>query len=171
MHARTASTLMLLMTIVAPTSVGQADDHPRNHGAHTPESAANASATEPNDAAATRVQFPDQLRDHTLANMRDHLRALSEIQEQIAKQNYNLAAEIAEERLGMTSLKRHGASEVAKYMPKGMQDAGSAMHRAASKFALIAQESAVDHEMGKSVAALATLTQACVACHAGYRLR
>ena len=71
----------------------------------------------------------------------------------------------------MSSLKLHGAHEVAKYMPKGMQDAGTAMHRAASKFALTAQESAVDNNMGKSVTALATLTQTCVACHAVYRLQ
>ncbi len=168
MQAHTPFTFMLLMITAAPASFGQGDEHQHGHAANMPGAVANSAATEP---AATQVQFPEQLRDHTLANMRDHLRALSEIQAQIATQNYTLAAEIAEQRLGMTSLKRHGASEVAKYMPQGMQEAGSAMHRAASRFALTAQESAVDHEMGKSVAALATLTQACVACHAAYRLR
>jgi mono/diheme cytochrome c family protein len=103
--------------------------------------------------------------------MRDHLSVLAEIQGHISTHRYDLAAEIAEQRLGMSSLKLHGAHEVEKYMPKGMQNAGSAMHHSASKFALAAQESAIDNDMGKSVAALATLTQACVACHAVYRLR
>lgn len=56
-------------------------------------------------------------------------------------------------------------------MPQGMQDAGTAVHHAATRFALAAQESAVDRDMHKSPAALATLSRACVACHAGYRLR
>lgn len=103
--------------------------------------------------------------------MRDHLSVLAEIQGNLATHRYDIAAEIAEQRLGMSSLKLHGAHEVAKYMPKGMQDAGTAMHRAASKFALTAQESAIDKDMSKSVTALAALTQACVACHAVYRLR
>lgn len=170
MHAPTLSALLLLMAAVSPVSFGEAG-HRHDHAARTSEPALNPVVSEPTGVPPGLVYFPDQLRDHTLANMRDHLRALSEIQEQIAKQNYNGAAEIAEERLGMTSLKRHGAHEVAKYMPKGMQVAGSAMHHAASKFALTAQESAVDRDMGKSVAALATLTQACVNCHASYRLR
>ena len=171
MKAHTALALTLLMSSVAPASFSQPDEHRHDHAAPTPGTAAKPVVSEPTGALPGLVYFPDQLRDHTLANMRDHLRALGEIQEQVAKQNYNGAAEIAEQRLGMTSLKRHGAHEVAKYMPPGMQQAGSTMHRAASKFALVAQESAVDRDMGKSVAALATLTQACVACHASYRLR
>lgn len=56
-------------------------------------------------------------------------------------------------------------------MPQGMQAAGAAMHHAASRFALTAQESAIDRDMGKSIAALAALTHTCAGCHAGYRLR
>ncbi|MBI3523042.1 MAG: hypothetical protein HY066_00725 [Betaproteobacteria bacterium] len=156
MQNHTAFILTLLAAAVTPASFGLTVEHRHDHAAGT---------------GPVLVHFPQQLRDHTLANMRDHLSALAEIQGYIAAHRYDSAAEIAEQRLGMSSLKLHGAHEVAKYMPKGMQDVGSAMHRAASKFALTAQESAVDHDMGKSVAALATLTQACVACHAGYRLR
>jgi hypothetical protein len=45
------------------------------------------------------------------------------------------AGKIAEERLGMSSLRLHCGAEVAKYMPQGMQDAGMEMHKAASRFA------------------------------------
>ena len=77
------------------------------------------------------------------------------------------AAEIAESRLGMSSLKSHGASHMAKFMPKGMRQAGTSMHRAASRFALKAQEG----DVLSAYKALPEVTSACVACHSGYRIR
>lgn len=117
------------------------------------------------------VAFPDQLRVHTMANMRDHLRALAEIQEALAGQHFDEAGRIAEQRLGMSSLAAHGAHEVAKYMPQGMQDAGTSMHHGASQFAIELQRTAVTGDLKPALAALARTTQACVACHAGYRLQ
>jgi len=117
------------------------------------------------------VEFPAALRDHELANMRDHLRTLSEIEGYLAKHDFDQAAALAEKRLGMSSFDLHGAHEVAPYMPKGMQDAGTAMHHAASRFAITAQEAAVDNDVGHALAALNVVTQACVACHAAYRLQ
>jgi hypothetical protein len=117
------------------------------------------------------VHFPDDLREHTLANMRDHLLALQEIQEALARKQEDKAARIAEERLGMTSLQLHGAHEVAKYMPQGMQDAGSEMHRLASRFAIEAQNAAVTGDLRPALEALSRVTSQCVGCHAGYRLK
>lgn len=153
-----------LLTLAIPVH-GQHSDHQHHHSqpAATPKSSV---AIKPR-----LVKFPTRLREETLSNMRDHLLALAEIQDQLANGQFDQAAEIAEKRLGMSSLHDHGAHEVAKYMPKGMQEAGGAMHRAASRFALTAQEAAIDRDTGKALGALATLTQACVACHAGYRLR
>ena len=124
-------------------------------------------------AADTRqfVRFPDELREHTLANMRDHLLALQEIQEALARKQEDKAARVAEERLGMTSLQLHGAHEVAKYMPRGMQDAGSEMHRSASRFAIEAQNAGVTGELRPALEALSQVTAQCVGCHAGYRLK
>lgn len=116
------------------------------------------------------VKFPEPLRDHTLANMRDHLMALGEMQDALATGQFDRAADVAEQRLGMSSLKTHGAHEVAKYMPQGMQDAGTAMHRSASRFATIAKDASVTGDLRPALAALAQLSQTCVACHAGYRL-
>jgi hypothetical protein len=117
------------------------------------------------------VTFPPQLREHTLVNMRDHLLALAQIQEALARGAYDEAGRIAEQRLGMTSLVAHNAHEAAKYMPQGMQDAGTAMHRGASRFAVELQKTAVTEDLKPALAALAETTQACVACHAGYRLQ
>jgi hypothetical protein len=116
------------------------------------------------------VRFPLELREHTLANMRDHLLALQEIQERLAKGELDQASDIAERRLGMSSLTTHGAHEVAKYMPQGMQDAGTAMHRSASRFSVAALDAAVTNDLKPALSALADVTASCVACHAAYRL-
>ncbi len=171
MPARAAFACVLLLTTVVWPSFGRAGEKSHDHARHMGVQQNGTPATKAAAAAPRLVRFPARLRDRTLTNMRDHLLALAEIEDQLAGQHYEIAAEIAEQRLGMSSLKLHGAHEVAEYMPQGMQDAGTAMHHAASRFALAAEESAVDRDMNKSLAALATLTRACVACHAAYRLR
>lgn len=71
------------------------------------------------------VEYPPAMKEHTLASMRDHLLAISQIQEAMGNEQYNKAAEIAETRLGQTALKDHHAHENAKFMPKGMQKIGT----------------------------------------------
>jgi hypothetical protein len=113
------------------------------------------------------VPLPQMMQEHMMANMRDHLVSLNEILSTMAGGDLESAAEIAESRLGMSSLQSHGASRMAKFMPEGMRNAGTSMHRAASRFALKAQE-------GDPLAAygsLAEVTAACVACHSAYRIR
>jgi hypothetical protein len=78
---------------------------------------------------------------------------------------------LAERRLGLSSLGLHGAHDVARFMPEGMQAAGTAMHRSASRFALVAKDASVTGDVRASLAALAQLSQACVACHAAYRIQ
>ena len=116
------------------------------------------------------VHFPAPLRDHTLASMRDHLLTLQRIQEALAAGQYDAAAKLAEQRLGLSSFGLHEAHEVAKYMPKGMAEAGNAMHRAASRFAVTAQTAGATGDVKPALAALSQVTMACVSCHAGYRL-
>jgi len=117
------------------------------------------------------VEFPPALREHTLANMRDHLQTLQEIQSQLGMGHPDVAAGIAEARLGLSSLQLHGAADVARYMTQGMQDAGTAMHRAASRFAIAAEDASVTGELKPVFAGLADITAQCVGCHAGYRLK
>jgi len=117
------------------------------------------------------VRFPPALIEHTLANMRDHLQTLQEIQSQLGMGHPEVAAGIAEARLGLSSLQLHGAADVAKYMPQGMQDAGTAMHRAASRFAIAAADAAVTGDLKPVFAGLAEITAQCVGCHSGYRLK
>lgn len=117
------------------------------------------------------VEFPPMLAEETLANMRDHLQTLQEIQMQLGTGHPDVAAKLAESQLGMSSLGLHGAADVSKYMPQGMQDAGTAMHRAASRFAITAQDAAVTGDLKPVFAGLAEVTAQCVGCHAGYRLK
>lgn len=117
------------------------------------------------------VRMPPEMRAHMLDNMRVHLVALGEIQAALAAGKYDQAADIAERRIGLSSLEAHNASHMAPYMPKPMQELGMTMHRAASRFALTAQETAVDNDLPRALGALAELTQKCTACHAGYRLK
>ena len=116
------------------------------------------------------VKFPEPMRLHTITSMRDHLLALQEIDVALSKNDFDKASRIAEERLGMSSLELHGAAHIAPYMPQGMQDIGTAMHHAASQFAIEAQNASVSNDVRPALAALGTVMQQCVACHATYRL-
>ena len=113
------------------------------------------------------VQLPEMMQQHMLLNMRDHLSTLNEILTDMAEDRLEHAAEIAEARLGMSSLELHGASHMAEFMPEGMRNAGNKMHQAASRFALKAQEGDALTAYG----ALTDVTTACVACHSAYRIR
>lgn len=117
------------------------------------------------------MKFPAALVEDTLANMRDHLQALQEIQSHLGMGHADIAAKIAETRLGMSSLGLHGAAEVSRHMPQGMQDAGTAMHRAASRFAITAQDAAVTGDLKPVFAGLADITAQCVGCHASFRIK
>jgi len=107
------------------------------------------------------------MQQHMMTNMRDHLAAINEILVYLGNDNLDKAAETAEYRLGMSSLESHGASHMARFMPEGMRQAGTAMHGAASRFALKAQEG----EVFAAYKALSDITSACVACHSAYRIR
>jgi len=116
------------------------------------------------------VDLPPVMREHMLGNMRDHLAAMLEIQQALAAGDFSTAGRVAEQRIGVSSLTSHGASHMAPFMPAAMQDIGTAMHHAASQFAVIAEESAGDADMRRALEALSAVTRQCVACHAAYRV-
>ena len=112
------------------------------------------------------VELPEMMQQHMLSNMRDHLAAINEILVYLGSDELDKAAEIAEYRLGMSSLGSHGASHMAKIMPEEMRQTGTSMHKAASRFALKAQEG----EPLAAYKALSEITAACVACHSAYKV-
>ncbi len=112
------------------------------------------------------VELPKMMQQHMMANMRDHLVTINEILIHMSNDRLDEAAELAESRLGMSSLKSHKASHMAKFMPEGMQQIGSGMHRAASRFALKVQEG----DPLPAYRVLSEVTSSCVACHSAYRI-
>jgi len=138
-------------------------------GAQTHQHDTAASGVTSGDARQL-VKFPEPMRLHTITSMRDHLLSLQEIDVALAKNDFDKASRIAEQRLGMSSLELHGAAHIAPYMPQGMQDIGTAMHHAASQFAVEAQNAGVSNDVRPALAALGAVMQQCVTCHAAYRL-
>ena len=120
------------------------------------------------------VKLPQMMQEHMLANMRDHLVALDEMLSALAQGKTDEATEIAEKRLGMSSLSLHGAAHLGKYMPKEMGAIGTQMHRAASRFVITARDAELDPGLDsqrKVYQALQAITENCNACHQSYRLR
>ncbi len=122
------------------------------------------------DDGRVTVKLPEMMREHMLSNMRDHLIALEEITRFLANQKYDEASDIAENRLGMSSLELHGASHMGKFMPKEMAAIGTNMHRAASRFAIAAKDAEIDGGLNRAFSALSEVMQQCVACHSGYKV-
>ena len=119
------------------------------------------------DDSRVLVKLPEMMQKHMMSNMRDHLKTINEILLSLANNKMDEAANLAEQRLGMTSLGSHGAEHMGKFMPKGMQQAGTNMHKAASRFALKAEEG----ELLLAYKSLAEVTATCVACHSAYRIK
>jgi hypothetical protein len=120
------------------------------------------------------VRLPEPMQEHMLANMRDHLVTLNEIIGDVADGKFDEAAKLCEQRLGMSSLGLHGAAHMAPFMPKPMQDVGTSMHRAASRLAIVLQDTSVSptfDTMRDVSRALHDVTTTCTACHASYRIR
>ena len=122
------------------------------------------------DDARRLVRFPEPMRLHTIANMRDHLLSLLEIDEALATGDFDKASRIAEQRLGLSSLEAHDAAHLAAYMPQAMQDIGTRMHRPASRFAVEAQNAGASNDLRPALAALSQVMRQCVACDAAFRL-
>jgi hypothetical protein len=164
---------VLMGLAIAASAVAQQQEH----SMHQHEQAQAPAASEPVHGIASMpdtrqaVEFSQAMRDHTLANMRDHLLALQQIEAALAREEYDQAADIAEQRLGMTALILHGSYERAKFMPQGMRDVGSAMHANASRLAVAAKDAGATGDLKPVLEAMASVTAQCVACHSAYRVK
>ena len=119
------------------------------------------------DDSRQLVKLPEMMQSHMMANMRDHLKTINEILIHLSNKEMDKAASIAEKRIGMSSVGTHGAEHIGKFMPKGMRQAGTNMHKAASRFALIVEEG----ELLPAYKVLSEVTSTCVACHSSYKIK
>lgn len=127
-----------------------------------------------NEDARTMVKLPSDIEYKMLANMRDHIGALDDIIQAVQAGDYEKAEDVAESRLGWSSLVRRGDQEVANHWAKPMQKMADQMYRSASNFVIVAQNASVeDSKEGyqKVLTALGEVTSACRGCHETYRVR
>ena len=119
------------------------------------------------------VKMPPQMQAHMLTTMRSHLQALDDIFAALADDRVTEAARIAEQRLGMSSIEAHGGSHMAPFMPEPMRAFGTAMHRAASRFARAIETADIEPSPKTQrmiYAAFRDITANCTGCHEAYRL-
>jgi hypothetical protein len=122
------------------------------------------------DDSRQQVTLPPPMQAHMLANMRDHLVALETITQQLAAGEFEAASVTAEQRLGMSAMQAHGAAHMAPFMPEPMRAIGTNMHRAASRFAVVARDAEVTGDLGAAFGALSAVMRQCVVCHEGFRV-
>jgi len=115
------------------------------------------------------VSMPDQAREFMRKDMLDHLSALNEIIGYLASNNLAAAADVAETRMGRSSMGKHRATGTGpgRFMPLEMRNLGWGMHDAATEFSKVAKQG----DLKNAYNALQKVTSSCVACHYSYRTR
>jgi len=115
------------------------------------------------------VSMPAQAREFMRKDMLEHLSALNEIIGYLASNNLDAAADVAETRLGRSSMGKHRGTGMGpgRFMPIEMRNIGWGMHDAASEFSKIAKQG----DLKSAYSALQKVTSSCVACHYIYRTR
>ena len=112
------------------------------------------------------ADFPPPIKTALKQRMRENLMYVNQIETAIAANDMNSAAEIAEFKLGLSSLGPHNARQE-PYMPEGMRHLGMEMHKASSRLARVTHEG----DQLSALRSLSEVTTLCVACHATYRVR
>ncbi|MBK7954771.1 MAG: cytochrome c [Candidatus Accumulibacter sp.] len=117
------------------------------------------------------VPMPAAAEASLRAEMRANLLALNEILGLVAGGKPGEAGAVAERELGVSAMGKQRSqpfdARPGPHMPAAMHRIGMQGHQAASEFARIAAGG--DRE--KTIAALPSLTAACVGCHYAYRIR
>ena len=139
--------------------------------AYSAESASDTQSAKklPDNDFRQLVSMPEQARVFMRDDMLDHLSALSEIIGHLAENNFDAAAEVAETRMGKSSMGKHRGTGMGpgRFMPLEMRNIGWGMHESATEFAQVAKKG----DLKSTYSALQKVTNACVACHYSYRTR
>jgi hypothetical protein len=115
------------------------------------------------------VSMPERARLLMRDHMLDNLAALNEIIGLLANGDLDAAADVAETRMGRSSMGKHRGSGTGpgpgRYMPDEMRKLAWGMHDAASGFSRVARLG----DIQETQAALQKVTTSCVACHYSFR--
>jgi hypothetical protein len=115
------------------------------------------------------VAMPDEASQLMRKDMLDHLSALNEIIALLVENNLDAAADVAETRMGKSSMGKHRATGMGpgRFMPLEMRNIGWGMHESATELSQAAREG----NLKGAYSALQKVTSSCVACHYSYRTR
>lgn len=88
------------------------------------------------------VSMPEQTRQFMQDGMLDNLSALDEILGHLASENLDAAANVAETRMGKSSMGKHHGTGMGpgRFMPFEMRKIGRSVHFAATDFAEVARQ-------------------------------
>ena len=128
--------------------------------AHSEELNAKAENSS-NEDLRQLVSMPDQARELMRKDMLDHLSALNEIIGNLASNDLGAASDVAENRLGRSSMGKHRGTGMGpgKFMTPEMRNIGWGMHDAASELSKVAKEG----DLKSAYSALQKITSSCVA--------
>lgn len=128
-----------------------------------------AAETDSPEDARQLVSMPAPAQQLLRKDMLDHLVALNGILAHLAASEFQQASELAETRLGKSSMGRHRGTGMGpgRFMPVEMHRLGIGMHQAASDFAATVKK----HDAPEAYSSLQRVMNFCVACHASYRIR
>ena len=108
------------------------------------------------------LNLPPKMKQHQLANMRNHLDAVRRIISAMSTEQFDQASDIASNELGLTkkmhSMCRHFKNETFKEM-------GMAFHKSGDDLAAVLKSG----DMKGSLQALNTTMNYCVSCHATFK--
>ena len=116
------------------------------------------------------VSMPEAVRQVLRQDMVLNLTTIDQILGHLAEGELDMAAELAESKLGRGSMGKHRGTGMGpgRYMPSDMHDIGFSMHQAASNFAEIAKKKG---DLKLIYGALQEVTSHCVGCHMAFRIR
>ena len=103
-----------------------------------------------------------QMKQHQLANMRSHVKAVHDIIAFLAEDKFDEAAAIAHNKLGLTPEMKKMCN---MFDNADFTKIGLAFHKQADKLGEVLKT----HEMKRSLSALHTTMNSCVQCHATFR--
>lgn len=123
------------------------------------------------------VEMPPMMQQQIRADMRDHMMTIQQITALLSKEQYEEAADLAENKLGVSSMgqrskqHKHKGQSRAKMMPPAMRQMGQGLHRTASQFAREVKDAELDGGLGRAFSALSGVMLQCVGCHSAYRIQ
>ena len=133
--------------------------------------ALTAAATTHAEDTRPLAPLPPAAQESLRQEMLENLAALNEILTLVGSGKLAEAGEVAEAKLGVSSMGKHRAKPMdarpGPHMPPAMHGIGMDGHKAVSEFAAAAKAG----ERDKAMVLLPNLTGACVGCHYSYRTR